>query len=72
MDIWNNNISPLGYQTGVGGIDSYGVNHSGVSLSIVININNPMSFRNKKSINDLTLSNAFFIFSKFILTISIF
>ncbi len=48
MDIYPKNISPLGYQTGVGGIDSYGVNHNGVSLSIVININNPMSFRNKK------------------------
>ena len=31
MDIWNNSISPLGYQTGGGGIDSYGVNHSGFS-----------------------------------------
>ena len=72
MDIYPQNISPLGYQTGQNGIDSYGVNHSGFSLSIVININNPMSFRNKKSITDLTLSNAFFIFSKFILTISIF
>ena len=32
MDIWNNYISPLGYQTNGGGIDSYGVNHSGFSL----------------------------------------
>ena len=29
MDIYPKNISPLGYQTGVGGIDSYGVNHNG-------------------------------------------
>ena len=29
MDIYPQNISPLGYQTGVGGIDSYGVNHNG-------------------------------------------
>ena len=65
MDIYPKNISPLGYQTGVGGINSYGVNHNGVSLSIVININNPMSFRNKKSITDLVLSNAFIILGRF-------
>ena len=29
MDIHPKNISPLGYQTGMGGIDSYGVNHNG-------------------------------------------
>ena len=29
MDIYPKNISPLGYQTGVSGIDSYGVNHNG-------------------------------------------
>ena len=59
MDMYPKYTLPFGYQTGTDGIDSYGVNHSGFSLSIVININNPMSFRNKKSITDLTLSNAF-------------
>ena len=29
MDIYPKNISPLGYQTGQNGIDSYGVNHNG-------------------------------------------
>ena len=32
MDIWNNYTSPFGYQTGVGGIDTYGVNHNNFSL----------------------------------------
>ena len=29
MDMYPKYISPLGYQTGSDGIDSYGVNHSG-------------------------------------------
>ena len=32
MQMYSNYISPLGYQTNGGGIDSYGVNHSGFSL----------------------------------------
>ena len=29
MDMYPKYTSPFGYQTGVGGIDSYGVNHNG-------------------------------------------
>ena len=29
MQMYSNYISPLGYQTNSGGIDSYGVNHNG-------------------------------------------
>ena len=32
MDIYPQNTSPFGYQTGVGGIDTYGVNHNNFSL----------------------------------------
>ena len=32
MDIYPKNISPLGYQTGQNGIDTYGVNHNNFSL----------------------------------------
>ena len=32
MDIWKKHKSPLGYETNNGGIDSYGVDHSGFSV----------------------------------------
>ncbi|MBO7097352.1 MAG: hypothetical protein J6W11_01785, partial [Alphaproteobacteria bacterium] len=32
MDMYPKYISPFGYQTGVGGIDTYGVNHNNFSL----------------------------------------
>ncbi len=32
MDMYPKYTSPFGYQTGVGGIDTYGVNHNGFSL----------------------------------------
>ncbi|MEE6207423.1 MAG: hypothetical protein VZR95_05150, partial [Alphaproteobacteria bacterium] len=32
MDIWKKYKSPLGYETNNGGIDSYGVDHSGFSV----------------------------------------
>lgn len=32
MDMYQKYTSPFGYQTGTGGIDTYGVNHNGFSL----------------------------------------
>lgn len=32
MDMYQKYTSPFGYQTGAGGIDTYGVNHNGFSL----------------------------------------
>lgn len=32
MDMYQKYTSPFGYQTGMGGIDTYGVNHNGFSL----------------------------------------
>lgn len=38
MDMYQKYTSPFGYQTGTGGIDTYGVNHNRFSLRDIINL----------------------------------
>ena len=52
MDIWKKYKSPLGYETGNNGIDSYGVNHSGFSLRDEIEYQTARADRENKLIQD--------------------